>query len=128
MRAWRRAFRWHALLLDRQVGTGRILVFASTFDNVANDFRCTPPSCPSWNRTARYLAAGGRTGEPDGGARSLSSCATPNSAGAAAEVIGPRGERLLSLEQGTSRDNIQLTDAGILRDPQAQTDPTKPWR
>ena len=100
------------LLLDRQVGTGRILVFASTFDNVANDFPLHTSFVPFIEQTARYL------GRLEGGPASLTVGAfvelrDAKAAGAAAEVIGPKGERLLSLEEGTRADNIQLTESGF---------------
>jgi hypothetical protein len=100
------------LLLDRQVGTGRVLVFASTFDNVANDFPLHTAFVPFVEQTARYL------GRLEGGPASLAVGAyvelrDAKAAGAAAEVIGPKGERLLSLEEGTRAENIQLNQAGF---------------
>jgi hypothetical protein len=100
------------LLLDRQVGTGRVLVFASTFDNVANDLPLHTSFVPFVEQTARYL------GRLEGGPASLAVGAyvelrDAKAAGAAAEVIGPKGERLLSLEEGTRAENIQLNQAGF---------------
>jgi hypothetical protein len=100
------------LLLDRQVGAGRVLVFASTFDNVANDFPLHTSFVPFIEQTARYL------GRLEGGPASLTvgsfvELRDAKSAGAAAEVIGPKGERLLSLEEGTRAENIQLMQAGF---------------
>ena len=43
------------LLMDQQVGSGHIMVFASTFDNVANDFPRHPSFVPFIEQTARYL-------------------------------------------------------------------------
>jgi hypothetical protein len=37
------------LLVEKQVGEGRVLLFASTFDNTELTFRCTPRLCHSWN-------------------------------------------------------------------------------
>ena len=56
------------LLIDQQIGEGHVLVFASTFDNVANDFPVHPSFVPFIEQTARYLgrldagpaSAGGR--------------------------------------------------------------------
>jgi hypothetical protein len=100
------------LLLDQQVGTGRILVFASTFDNVANDFPLHTSFVPFVEQTARYL------GRLEGGPASLTvgsfvELRDSKAAGAAAEVIGPKGERALSLEEGTRAENIQLTQSGF---------------
>ena len=44
---------------DRSAGgEGHVLVFASTFDNIANDFPLHPAFVPFIEQTARYLAAG----------------------------------------------------------------------
>ena len=44
------------LLLDKQLGEGRVLVFASTFDNVSNDFPLHASFVPFIEHTANYLA------------------------------------------------------------------------
>jgi hypothetical protein len=100
------------LLLDRQVGAGRVLVFASTFDNVANDFPLHTSFVPFIEQTARYLGRleGGPASLPVG---SFVELRDAKSAGTAAEVMGPKGERLLSLEEGTRAENIQLAEAGF---------------
>jgi hypothetical protein len=100
------------LLIDRQVGAGRVLVFASTFDNVANDFPLHTSFVPFIEQTARYL------GRLESGPASLAVGAfvelrDARAAGAAAEVIGPKGERLLSLDEGTKAENLQLGAAGF---------------
>jgi hypothetical protein len=100
------------LLLDQQAGAGRVLVFASTFDNVANDFPLHPSFVPFIEQTARYL------GRLEGGPASLTvgsfiELRDAKAAGASAEVIGPQGERLLSLEEGTRAENLQLMQAGF---------------
>jgi hypothetical protein len=87
-------------------------VFASTFDNVANDFPLHTSFVPFIEQTARYL------GRLEGGPASLTvgsfvELRDAKAAGTAAEVIGPKGERLLSLEEGTRAENIQLTEAGF---------------
>ena len=50
-------------LLDRShAGRGRVLVFASTSDNIANDLPLHAPFVPFVEQTARYLGAGRRPG------------------------------------------------------------------
>ena len=44
------------LLLDHQVGEGHVMVFASTFDNMDNDFPLHASFVPFIEQTARYLA------------------------------------------------------------------------
>src|SRR5260370_12439681 len=43
------------LLLEKQIGEGRVLVFASTFDNISNDFPLHPSFVPFVEETASYL-------------------------------------------------------------------------
>ena len=40
--------------------------------------------------------------------------------GAAVDVLDPKGERVLSLEEATKAQNIQFTHGGFLRYPAAQ--------
>ena len=100
------------LLLDQQLGEGHILVFASTFDNVANDFPIHPSFVPFIEQTARYL------GRLDAGPASVSVGAfaelrDSKEKGAAVDVVDPKGERVLSLEEATKAQNIQFTQAGF---------------
>src|SRR5262249_35073132 len=43
------------LLLDKKIGEGRVLVFASTLDNISNDFPLHPSFVPFVAETANYL-------------------------------------------------------------------------
>jgi hypothetical protein len=99
------------LLLEKQIGEGRVLVFSSTFDNVSNDFPLHAAFVPFVEQTAHYL---GRLDDrpatyPVGAYLELREA---HERGAAAEVLDPAGKRLLSLEQATRAQNIQLTDVG----------------
>ena len=44
------------LLIDKQVGEGHVLVFASGFDNVTNDLPLNPAFVAFVDQTARYLS------------------------------------------------------------------------
>ncbi len=44
------------LLLDKQIGQGHVLLFASGFDNVTNDLPLHPAFVPFVDQTARYLS------------------------------------------------------------------------
>jgi hypothetical protein len=99
------------LLLDQQVGEGHILVFASTFDNVANDFPLHPSFVPFIEQTARYL------GKLDNETSSVlvgsfAELRSGKEKGSAVEVIEPGGGRELSLEEGTRAENVQFTQSG----------------
>ncbi|MBZ5621310.1 MAG: BatA domain-containing protein [Acidobacteriia bacterium] len=100
------------LLLDQQLGDGHILVFASTFDNVANDFPKHASFVPFIEQTARYL------GRLDAGPSSVlvgsfEELRDSKEAGAALDVLDPKGERVLSLAEATKAQNIQFTLAGF---------------
>ena len=100
------------LLLDQQVGDGHILVFASTFDNVANDFPKSSSFVPFIEQTARYL---GRLdqGPPSVQVGSFEELRDSKEKGAAVDVLDPKGDRVLSLEEATKAQNIQFTQAGF---------------
>ncbi|HWB83920.1 MAG TPA: BatA domain-containing protein [Bryobacteraceae bacterium] len=100
------------LLMDQQVGSGHILVFASTFDNVANDFPLHASFVPFIEQTARYL------GHLDNGPPSVlvgafEELRSSREKGASVDVLDPQGHRALSLEEATRAQNIQFTEAGF---------------
>lgn len=99
------------LLWERQVGAGRVLVFASAFDNLANDLPLHGVFVPFVERSAAYL--GGIEDTP--GSLTVGAplpLVLREGRGVAAEVIGPAGQRLLSLEQAASRRSLTLERAG----------------
>ncbi len=100
------------LLMDHQVGEGHILVFASTFDNVANDFPLHASFVPFIQQTARYL---GRLDDrpPSVLVGSFEELRDSKEKGSAVEVVDPKGGRVLSLEEATQAQNIQFTAAGF---------------
>ena len=107
------------LVLDQQVGDGRILVFASTFDNIDNDFPVHPAFVPFIEQTARYL------GRLDSGPSSVlvgafGELRDSKEMGAAVDVVDPKGERVLSLAEATKAQNIQFDRGRLLRYPPAQ--------
>ncbi len=100
------------LLLDQQVGDGRILVFASTFDNVANDFPKSSAFVPFIEQTARYLGHLDQ-GPPSVQVGSFEELRDSKEKGAAVDVLDPKGDRVLSLEEATKAQNIQFTQSGF---------------
>jgi hypothetical protein len=100
------------LVLDQQVGDGHILVFASTFDNVANDFPLHASFVPFIEQTARYL------GRLDSGPSSVlvgsfTELRDSKEAGAAVDVVDPKGDRVFSLAEAAKVPNIQFAMAGF---------------
>jgi hypothetical protein len=100
------------LLLDQQIGEGHVLVFASTFDNLENDFPIHASFVPFIDQTSRYL------GRLDAGPAStmvgeFAELRDSKEKGAAVDVVDPKGERALSLDEATKAQNIQYTLAGF---------------
>jgi hypothetical protein len=102
------------LLLEQSVGDGHVLVFASTFDNLSNDFPVHSGFVPFVDETAHYLA--GLDDRPAnltvGSYLDLRTGSDP-SGGAAIEVIDPRGARAMTLAESTQAKNIALTEQGF---------------
>ena len=100
------------LLLDQQIGEGHVLVFASTFDNLENDFPIHASFVPFIEQTSRYL------GRLDAGPAStmvgeFAELRDSKEKGAAVDVVDPKGERALSLDEATKAQNIQFSIAGF---------------
>jgi hypothetical protein len=100
------------LLLEKQLGEGRVLVFASTFDNISNDFPLHPAFVPFIEHTANYLARQEET-PANYLVGSYLELRQAKEQGAAAEVLDPKGVRALSLEEATRAQNIPLAMAGF---------------
>jgi hypothetical protein len=101
------------LLIDQQAGEGRILIFASTLDNVSNDFPLHAGFVPFVDETSHYL--GGLDSRSAnltvGSYLELRSAREP--VGAAIEVFDPRGSRAMTLAESTRTPGIQLTGQGF---------------
>lgn len=103
------------LLLEKKVGEGRVVVFASGFDNLTNDFPLHAAFVPFVRELAAYLA-----GDQELGPQPVDSYLTLRTAkeqGAAAaiavQVTDPRGRQPLSLAEATSAQTLPLTEAGF---------------
>jgi Aerotolerance regulator N-terminal len=99
------------LLLDKRVGEGRVLVFASTFDNISNDFPLHTAFVPFIQQTAHYLS--GLEQEQQHFRVGAYLELRAGGPGAAVEVLEPAGKRALSLEESTKAKNLLLTTAGF---------------
>jgi len=89
-----------------------VLVFASTFDYLENDFPIHASFVPFIEQTSRYL------GRLDAGPAStmvgaFAELRDTKEKGAAVDVLDPKGERALSLDEATKAQNIQYTMAGF---------------
>ncbi|HUI54996.1 MAG TPA: BatA domain-containing protein [Bryobacteraceae bacterium] len=100
------------LLLDQQLGEGHVLIFASTFDNIDNDFPLHASFVPFVDQTARYLARMD-SGPPSVLVGSFAELRDSKEKGAAVDVVDPKGGRALTLDEATKAQNIQFTMAGF---------------
>jgi hypothetical protein len=102
------------LLLERQIGQGKVMVFTSTFDNNSNDL---PVHGAYWVpfvlQTATYLGGGGAEQPVNVAVDSYVELRTGESKNAAAEVLDQDGKRALSLEEATNAKTYQLAREGF---------------
>jgi len=99
------------LLIEGKLGAGNVLLFASTLDNLANDFPLHAAFVPFVEQTALYLA-----GLQDSPAShvvdsyyELRAAAEP---AASVEVLDPFSKRILSLGESAAARSIQLIAQG----------------
>ena len=101
------------LLSEQPVGEGRVLVFASTFDNVSNDFPLHAGFVPFVDETAHYLARlDDRSSNLTVGSY-LDLHTGREASGAAVEILDPHGARALTLAESTRARSFQLTGQGF---------------
>ena len=100
------------LLMEKQSGEGRVLVFASTFDNISNDFPLHSSFLPFVEQTARYLS-----GEQERAASvavdSYIELRSAKEQGATVEIVDPDGKRPLSLKESTSAASFRVAREGF---------------
>jgi hypothetical protein len=101
------------LVLERQIGEGKVLTFASTFDNLSNDLPLHAAWVPFVQQSAAYLGGGGAEQPVNLTVDSYIELRSAESKGAAAEVLGPDGARLLSLEEAASAKNFAVRNEGF---------------
>ncbi len=100
------------LLIDEAVGAGHVVVFASTFDNIDNDFPLHASFVPFIEQTARYL---GRldSGPPAVMVGAFEELRDAQQKGEAVDVVDPKGSRVFDLREATTAQNVQFTMAGF---------------
>jgi hypothetical protein len=103
------------LLLERQVGEGRILLLASGLDNLTNDLPLHPIFVAFVDRTARYLSGSEQLSgsRPVDAFVQLRAAATPVDISGNVEVIDPDGRRPLSLGEARTIQSFRLERAGF---------------
>jgi hypothetical protein len=101
-----------ALLLEKAVGEGRVLLFASGFDNLTNDLPLHPVFVAFVERISRYLA-GNEAGSGPHLVDDLIGLRTAKEQAVGVEIIDPSGGRPLSLQEAVSLQSYPLTRAGF---------------
>jgi hypothetical protein len=104
------------LLMEKQIGEGHVLLFASGLDNLTNDLPVRPAFVPFVDRAARVLSGSDNIG----GSRLVDSFVPLRTSAAAnpsasVEIIDPDGRRALSLTEAAKAQSFQLTRAGFYR-------------
>jgi len=103
------------LLLEKSVGEGRVLLFASGFDNLTNDLPLHPVFVAFVDRAARYLSGSERLS----GSRlvdsfvQLRASAQAVDASSNVEILDPDGRRPLSLAEARTAQTFRLERAGF---------------
>lgn len=100
------------LLLERSVGEGRVLVITSSFDNITSDFPLSPVFVPFVEHLSKYLE-GGETRRANATVGTAVELRTSKDRSAAAEVVGPDGQRALSLQESASALNFTVDREGF---------------
>ena len=105
------------LLLDKPLGEGHLLLFASGLENLTNDLPLHPVFVAFVDHAARYLSGS----QSLGGSRlvdsflQLRAAAEPVRAVPNLEVIDPDGRRPLSLSEARTAQSVRLERAGFYR-------------
>jgi hypothetical protein len=103
------------LLVEKPLGEGHLLLFASGMENLTNDLPLHPLFVAFVDRLARHLSGS----EPLSGSRPVDSFVqlraggVPLGTGASLEVIDPEGRRPLSLSEARNAQTIRLARAGF---------------
>ena len=104
------------LLIEQTSGEGRVLIFTSPLDNIANDFPLSSTFVPFIEQSTHYL--GGideRSSTYTAGAYlDLRTSQTNGTQPAGSvEVIAPNGQRALSLSEASKAQGLTLADEGF---------------
>jgi hypothetical protein len=100
------------LLIERRIGQGRLLVFASALDNIWNDLPIHPVYVPFVVESARYLVGM----HEDVGQTTINSILElqrGRGAGTGVQVFDPDGERVLSLAASIEGEDVKLDKLGF---------------
>lgn len=100
------------LLVEQPLDAGRVLVLASSLDNIWNDLPVHPVFVPFVVESARHLA--GLDQDTDRAViDSVLELRRRRSSGSTVQVFDPSGERVLSLSQSVERQDVRVDQIGF---------------
>jgi hypothetical protein len=100
------------LLVEHRIGAGRVLVFASTLDNIANDLPLRASFVPFLEQSAHFLS-GFEATPANFVVDSFVDLRAARDAATAVDVVDPSGGRALSLKEAAKAEAFRLTSAGF---------------
>ena len=100
------------MLVDRKIGEGHAIVFASTFDNVANNLPLQPVWLPFLEQLTHQMGGIG-TGRGNYRVGSFVELRSVKEKNVPVEITGPDGKRLLSLAESAKAETFQFPGAGF---------------
>jgi hypothetical protein len=101
------------LVLESQIGGGKVLIFTSPFDNSVNDFPLAPSFVPFVQTSAQYLGGGGVEQPVNQTVDSYVELRAGEGKNAPAEVLDQDGKRVLTLEEATTAATFPLSREGF---------------
>jgi hypothetical protein len=104
------------VLLDRTLGEGHTLLFASGFDNLTNDFPLHPAFVAFIERAAHHLSGTARRSiarQVDAFLDLRAAQGQESGSTAGVEIVDPDGRRPLSLQEAAAARSLRLTQAGF---------------
>jgi hypothetical protein len=100
------------LVLEKTVGEGRVMLFASGFDNLTNDLPLHPVFVAFVERMVRYLSGSDAHSGPHL-VDDVISLRSAKEQAVGVEVVDPTGRRPLSLQDAVSAQSFSLGHAGF---------------
>ncbi|MES1258417.1 MAG: BatA and WFA domain-containing protein [Acidobacteriota bacterium] len=100
------------LLVDRKVGEGHVLIFASAFDNIANNLPLQPVWLPFLEQTTHEMGGVG-TGRGNYKVGSYVDLRAVKEKNVSVEVVGPDNKRLLTLAESAKAATFQFPSEGF---------------
>jgi hypothetical protein len=100
------------LAVDSKVGEGHVLIFASAFNNIANNLPLQPVWLPFVEQATHELGGVG-TARGNYHVGSYVDLRTAKEKNIPVEIIGPKGERLLSLSESSKASTFQFPSEGF---------------